>query len=127
MAEQAPDDEDVRSMLESNQSDLIALEVAEYKLRVEHYPSDLARKFELGRRYYAAGDMENAIACLQEAQSDPKSRVSAQLFLGQAFLKMEYADEAIETFRAASQNKDVLPEVSMELRYWLMCALQAKA
>ncbi len=127
MQEEAPNDEDVNRMLSQAEESLLKLEVEEYKLRVEAYPSDLARKLELGKRLFAVGDMDGAITLLQEAQADPKGRTVALTFLGQAFLKIEYVDEAIETFRRALESKELSPELQLELRYFLMTGLENKA
>lgn len=127
MKESAPGDEDVERMFSQAVADQSKLEVEEYKLRVEAYPSDLTRKLELGKRLFNIGDMDGAITMLQEAQGDPKGRQVALTYLGQAFLKIEYIDEAVETFRRALESKELTPELQLELRYFLMAALQAKA
>lgn len=127
MAEQAPTDEDVGRMFAQATDDFNKLEADEYRLRVEAYPSDLSRKLELGKRLFAIGDWDGAITLLQEAQTDPKGRTVALTYLGQAFLKIDYIDEAIETFRKALESRELTPELQLELRYFLMAALQAKA
>ncbi|MFZ4575835.1 MAG: tetratricopeptide repeat protein [Phycisphaerales bacterium] len=127
MLDGAKDDDMVRRMYDQHVEDLNKLEVNEFKLRVEAYPSDLVRKFELGKRLFSIGDMDGAIGMLQEAQSDPKNRLLALTYLGQAFLKIEYVDEAIETFRRALESRELSPEHALELRYHLLTALQVRA
>jgi tetratricopeptide (TPR) repeat protein len=127
MLDGAPDDDMVRRMYDQHVEDLNKLEVGEFKLRVEAYPSDLVRKFELGKRLFVAGDLDGAIGLLQEAQNDPKNRVASLMYLGQAFVKIDYVDEAIETFRRALDSREISPETTLELRYYLVTALQAKA
>lgn len=127
MLEQAPDDEDVNRMFADADRHFKDLEIAEFKLRVEHYPTDLARKFELGKRFFNAGMYNEALELLQEAQNDPKSRIAAQNLLGQSFLKIDWVDEAIEAFKRALDSREIMPEVQMELRYMLMLALIARA
>ena len=126
MLEESPGDEDVTRMYADSDKQFKDLEIAEFKLRVEHYPTDLAKKFELGKRYFNAGMYNEAIEMLQEAQNDPKSRIAAQNYLGQSFLKIDWIDEAIEAFRRALDGRDILPEMQMELRYMLMLALIAR-
>jgi tetratricopeptide (TPR) repeat protein len=126
MLESAPQEEAVMRMLAQAQDELARLELDEFKLRVEAYPSDLTRKFELGKRFFAVGEYNESITCLQEAQADPKNRVPALLMLGQSFLKIEWIDESIGTFRQALEMREVMPETNLELRYWLMVALQTK-
>ncbi len=127
MAEQAPGDEMVGRMHEQAKEKLAKLELDEYKLRVENYPTDLVRKYELGKRYFALGHHNEAIQYFQQAQSDPKNRVQAMNLLGQSFLAIDWTDEAIETFRAVQDAREVSPEGALELRYWLMVSLQTKA
>ncbi|MGD9790535.1 MAG: hypothetical protein AB7Q00_00230 [Phycisphaerales bacterium] len=103
------------------------LEVEEHRLRVEAYPTDITRKFELGRRLFMTERYEEAIPQLQDAQSDPRSRLHALNMLAQCFLKMGWVDEAIETFRNALGGKEVMGDTQMDLQYGLMTALQAKA
>lgn len=121
-----PGDEMLTRMLTQAQTEHAELELAEHQLRVENYPTDLVRKFELGKRYFAVGKFNEAIDVLQEAQADPKNRASALLFLGQSFLNIHWHDEAIETFRRGLDIRDISPELNLETRYWLMVGLERK-
>jgi tetratricopeptide (TPR) repeat protein len=127
MLEQAPGSEMIQRMLKQAEDEHADLETAEYRLQVEAYPTDLTRKFELGKRYFARGEHDKAIEMFQEAQHDPKNRAAALSLLGQAFLKIGWTDEGIGALRTALDVRDLLPDLHMEIRYWLMCALQAKA
>jgi len=117
------------------------MEIEEFRLRVEQYPTDLTKKFDLGSRLFDmarlkqnAGDatggglFEQVIPLLQEAKIDPRARSQASNFLGQSFMAIGWNDEAIDTFRAAiAGHEDGNNERGMELRYGLMLALKAKA
>jgi tetratricopeptide (TPR) repeat protein len=127
MLESKPDDEMLLRMLEAANEDLLNLEIAEFKLRVEHYPTDLVRRFEYGKRLFAAGQYNDAIETFQEAQNDPKNRGAALNLLAQSFLKIGWTDEAIDALRRAMDQRDLMPETQLEMRYWLMVALQAKS
>jgi len=127
MLEQAGDDEMIRRMHDQQVEDLNKLEVQEFKERVENYPSDLTKKFELGRRLFAIGDWDGTISMMQEAQSDPKNKVVSLTMLGQAFVKIDYIDEAVETFKKALESRELTPELQLELRYHLLTALQIRA
>ncbi len=128
MLERAPEAEKerVERMLAHEQETLLNLELEEYRLRVEAYPTDLARKFELGKRYFTAGRYNEAVELFQESQQDPKNRAVSLLYLGQSFLKINWNDEAVETFRRGIEVKDMAPEMGLEMRYWLMVALEQK-
>lgn len=105
------------------------MEIEEYKLRVDAYPTDLGLKYELGRKYFSAGEYEDAIALLQEAQSDPKIRGVVRGMLAECFLKIGWLDEAIQTYRDAIDIQGDMgsPENMLNLRYGLVVALQEKA
>ena len=108
MLEQAPDHADLQRMHAQNVQHHAELELEEHKLRVEAYPTDLVRKFELGKRYFALGKYNEAIDIFQEAQADPKNRAASLSFLGQSFLNIQWSDEAIETFRRGLRSRTSL-------------------
>jgi len=99
-------------------------EIKEYQIRVENYPTDVKLKYELGRRQLTLGNNEDAIALFQEAREEPTIRTSVLQMLGQAFLAIDYPDEAVESLRQALEQRDITPEQNMDLRYFLLCALQ---
>lgn len=127
MAEKAPGDAMVASILNSAEEDLAKLEITEYKARLEAYPTDMSLKYELGRRYFESGMYGECIEYLQQSQNDPKNRVASLNMLGQAFLKVDYISEAVEMFRQALENRDIGAETDLDLRYGLLMALQTKA
>lgn len=102
------------------------LEVEELKLRVEAYPTDVGKKYELGTAYFKAERYEDAIPFFQEAQGDPRFRGRAHGALAECFYRMQWIDEAIQTYRSAAEARELLPEQLMELQYGLMRALQSK-
>lgn len=117
----------VQRMLDEENKKLLDLELMEFKLRVEAYPTDLSRKFELAKRYFAAGNHHDAIELLQEAQSDPRVRVQAGNMLGLSFQAIGYLEEAVHTFRTALEVQNILPDTALEINYNLMVALADKA
>ncbi len=125
--EAAPNDPDLPGIAETAARELFEAEIETYKLKVQAYPTDLGLKYELGRRYFGLEKFDDAIALFQEAQNDPKHRASVLNYMGQAFLRSNLEDEAIETFRAAlASTAEKSVDLDRELRYWLMVALQAK-
>lgn len=127
MLEKSPGEDTVERMFTQAQDEHAALELEEHIERVKHYPTDLPRRFELGKRYFQVGKYSESIEQFQEAQHDARNRAAAMTMLGQAFHKIGWNEEAIETFRHAAELKDLLPDVQMEIRYFLMVALHAKA
>lgn len=110
------------------QAEYLRMEIEEFRLRVEHYPTDLGVKFELGKRLFESGDTDGAIALFQMTQQDAKRRVDSLNYLGQAFVKINWIDEAVHTYRQAIDAYKVgTDEMGLGLRYGLLSALHAKA
>ncbi|MHC4294325.1 MAG: tetratricopeptide repeat protein [Planctomycetota bacterium] len=96
----------------------LAFELQEYTERAENYPTDLAIKFELGKRQYLSGKYDEAIGSLQQAQRDPRRHIPALNYLGQAFAKKGWLQEASETYERALETE--MPEVrKKEILYHL--------
>lgn len=103
----------------------LAFELEEFAERAANYPTDMAIKYELGRRQFIAGRYDDAIATLQQARRDPKHRTSAMTLLGSAFFKKEWYSEAGETFEQALEG-DVPEARQKELRYNLGLTFEAQ-
>jgi tetratricopeptide (TPR) repeat protein len=103
---------------------------AEIKLgeqQVLAYPTDLTKRFDLGKKLYQIGRYEEAIGQFQEAKTDVKNRSNVYYYLGLSFQKINWNDEAIETLRQAlAMHTTHEDAVGMELRYALMEALGAR-
>lgn len=84
-------------------STLAELRVAEARRRVERNPSDLGARFELGRGLLEAGDLDAAIAELQQAVKDPRKKTDAMFLLGRAFERKGLPDLALGQFDKALQ------------------------
>ncbi len=127
-AEASPGDGALREEYEKVRTQLLEAEIAEYKLRVEAYPTDLGHKFELGKRCFELGRFDEAIPLFQESRNEAKRRVESLNFLAQAFHKAGYTDEAIHTYRQALEAHQIKgDELSLALRYGLMTALHQRA
>ncbi|MCK4602567.1 MAG: tetratricopeptide repeat protein, partial [Phycisphaerae bacterium] len=101
----------------------LEFELVEYADRAKNYPTDLAIKFELGRRQLLDKNYDEAIALLQQAQRDPRRHVQAMNYLAQAFASKGWYREAAETYERALQSE--MPEDrSKELKYNLADALE---
>ena len=96
----------------------LAFELEEFTERTANYPTDLALKFELGRRQFLSGLYDEAIASLQQAQRDPRRALRARSLIGQAFAKKGWYRESAETLERALQV-EMTEERSKELRYFL--------
>ncbi len=124
----SPADAAAQATLMEAQKQLLALEISEFEARTAAYPTELAIKFELGRRYFDVGRFDDAIDLLQQAKDEAKNRASALSYLGRAFAAKGWHEEAIGTFRLALEGHPDLNDAGgMELRYGLMCSLQQHA
>jgi tetratricopeptide (TPR) repeat protein len=127
-ANKNPEDTKAAEVLREAQRQFTELELKEYRLRVEAYPTETRWKFEVAKRAFALGDVDGSIPLFQQAASDAKLRTEALQMLGEAFLKIGYTDEAIDAFRRSLENHKVATdERGMGLSYGLMCALETKA
>ena len=127
-AEKAPDDAELRSKASAAGRKLLELEIEEYNERVKHYPTDLVIKYELGRRQYQLGNFEDAVRHFQLAKDAAGISGQARFYLAQCFLKLDFIDEAENTFREAitSRQSDT-DDLGLQLRYGLMEVLEQKA
>ncbi|MEX0742250.1 MAG: tetratricopeptide repeat protein [Phycisphaeraceae bacterium] len=118
----------LQQQLKHTLSEQVKFELKEYAERAKNYPTDMGVRFNLGRRQFVLGDNDAAIANFQEAQSDPKNRPWALRYLGEAFARKEWLDEAIDTFhRGIEVHPYADDRLALELRYELMKVLEAKA
>ena len=127
-ADAAPDDQQAQHAYKALADEFVTLEIAEYRLRIENYPTDLKLKFGLGKLFFAQGEHEDAIAMFQESQNESRHRVASRSFLGRSFLAIGWIDEAVQTLRDAMDvHKVHSDDTGLELRYFLLTALQMKA
>jgi len=95
---------------------LLAFELDEYTERAENYPTNLAIKYELGRRQFLAGNYDDAVGSFQQAQRDPKRHLQALNYLGQTFAKKGWLREAADTYKKALDG-DLTEARAKDIRY----------
>jgi len=81
--------------------DQLRLELKVYKERTQQYPTDMRLRYQYGLRLFKAGRHDDAIPVLQDARSDPKTRVQCNLYIGRCFFEKGYHAQAIDTFKEA--------------------------
>ncbi len=126
-ADANPADENAKAALRQAVRAFHEMELEEFRARSEAYPTDLTIKFEMGKRHFVLGNFDDAIAAFQDSQNEGKLKAMSLNLMAQAFIKQDWIDEAIETFKRTLDIKDLLPDLTLEVRYHLMTALQAKA
>lgn len=97
-----------------------------YRERVEKYPTELRLKFRLGGALFAAGEYDEAIPVLQEAQADPRSRVNCQLLIGRAFFEKQAYSQSVEVLREALGKYELSgDDLGKKMMYWVGRAYEA--
>jgi tetratricopeptide (TPR) repeat protein len=102
----------------------LSFQIAECQKRVEHFPTDLAIRFEMGALYFQAGKIAEAIQEFQKAQSNPHKRTAAMNYLAQCFAKRKMFDLAARTLQNAIKEKPVFDDEKKDLIYNLGCVLE---
>jgi tetratricopeptide (TPR) repeat protein len=125
--EAKPGDGEAKSRLSKLNAKLNSVELEHFRLCVENYPTDLQGKYEYGARLVRNKKYDEAIPLFQEAQKDPRHKISAMDKIGLCFfLKGWYAD-AIDIFMQAIETYEIKDDgVAKELRYNLARSYEQK-
>jgi len=127
-AESKADDAEAQSKYKEARTKFLEMEVRELTATVAEYPTDLRYKYELGRRLFELDKFNDAIPLLQDAASDSKVRPRALGMLARSFSKIDFLDEAVQTFRDAVEAQQIPDDdTGMDLRFGLMGALRDHA
>ncbi|UCD52476.1 MAG: tetratricopeptide repeat protein [Phycisphaerales bacterium] len=120
-----PNDAEARAELEELEKALHATELEHYRLCMENHPTDLGAKYEYAVRLMRSGQYNEAIPLFQDAQRDPRRKISAMDKIGYCFfLKQWYAD-AIDVFTRAIEAYEIKDDATAkDLRYNLARAYE---
>jgi tetratricopeptide (TPR) repeat protein len=103
------------------------LEMAEFQLILDHYPTDSSARYNVAVRMFELGQHQEAIPVFQHVRSDPKYRVNATVLLGQSFLAAGFMDEAVDTLKGVIDEYPARgDERSIKMYYWYGRALEEK-
>jgi len=119
-----PNNKDLQAKIIGLKSERSKFKVEEFRRRVQAYPTDMHMHFLLGGALYAAGQIDEAIAELQNSVRDPKHRLESYRCLGEAFSKKDMYDLAVEQFKKALASSSLSTEQTKELRYLLAKAYE---
>jgi tetratricopeptide (TPR) repeat protein len=116
--EAKPEDKEAQVRLSKLNATLNSVELEHYGLCVKNYPTDLQGKYEYGVRLVRNKKYDEAIPLFQEAQKDPRHKISSMDKIGLCFfLKGWYAD-AIDIFTQAIDAYEIKDDgIAKELRY----------
>ncbi len=102
-------------------------ELEHYRLCVENYPTDLSAKYEYGLRLMRNERYNEAIPLFQDAQKDPRRRISAMDKIGYCFFMKGWFADAIDVFSRAIDSYEIKDDaIAKELRYNLALAHEAQ-
>ncbi|UCF43745.1 MAG: tetratricopeptide repeat protein [Planctomycetota bacterium] len=126
-AEANPEDEQAKSLLSELSARLNSTELEHYRLCVENYPTDLRAKYEYGVRLLRDGRYDEAIPLFQEAQRDPRRKISSMDKTGLSFFMKGWYADAIDVFTRAIDSYEIKDDgVAKELRYNLARAYEVQ-
>ncbi len=98
----------------------LRFELAVFKERLEHYPTDNRVRFEYGVRNFQAGRFDDAIPLFQSARVDPKNRAACGMYLGRCFFRKGYHAQAIAALQEAIGGYEFSDDdLAKDMRYWL--------
>jgi tetratricopeptide (TPR) repeat protein len=123
--EARPDATETKEQVADLTATLNDTETMHYRLCVENYPTDLAHKYEYALRLMRNGRYNDAIPLFQEAQKDPRRRISAMDKVGYCFFMKGWYADAVDIFRQAIDAYEIKDDaVAKELRYNLARAYE---
>jgi tetratricopeptide (TPR) repeat protein len=111
-------DEQAKSAVAELSAELDSFELEHYRLCVRNYPTDLRAKYEYGIRLFGNKQYDDAIPLFQEAQRDPRHKISAMDKIGLCFFMKGWFADAVDIFTQAIESYDIKDDdVAKELRY----------
>ncbi len=120
-----PDNEQLKTALEQLQTELNNTELEHYRLKMENYPTNLEAKYDYATRLVRNKKYDEAIPLFQEAQKDPKKRLSSLNQTGLCFFMKGWFTDAIDILGNAFDSYDAKDSaMGKELRYNLARAYE---
>ncbi len=123
----APSDAAAQAGVRELTETLARTELEHYRLCVENYPTDLSAKYEYGLRLMRNERYNEAIPLFQDAQKDPRRRISAMDKIGYCFFMKGWYADAIDVFSRAIDSYEIKDDaIAKELRYNLALAHESQ-
>jgi tetratricopeptide (TPR) repeat protein len=120
-----PDDAQAKATLAELSAQLNHFELEHFRLSVQNYPTDLPAKYEYAVRLMQNKQYNEAIPLLQDAQKDPRRKISAMNKIGLCFFLKGWLTDAIDVFNEAIEAHEIKDDdVAKELRYNLARAYE---
>jgi tetratricopeptide (TPR) repeat protein len=120
-----PNDGQARMKVEELTIQLNNTELEHYRLCMENYPTDLQAKFEYAVRLARNKRYNEAIPLFQEAQKDPRRKITSMNMMGFCFFMKGWFQDAIDIFTQAIESYEIKEDaIAKELRYNLARAYE---
>jgi tetratricopeptide (TPR) repeat protein len=103
-ARRNPNNERLAVKASTMKAEFVQKEIEFLSHSVELHPQDMRRKLELAQRYRSAKQPSKAIPLLQQAVTDPRIKVDAQVLLGECFIDEKKLDLARRQFERALEG-----------------------
>ena len=111
-------DEQAKAAVAELSAQLNSFELEHYRLCVQNYPTDLRAKYEYGVRLLRNKQYDDAIPLFQEAQRDPRHKISAMDNIGLCFFMKGWFADAIDILTQAIESYNIKDDdIAKELRY----------
>lgn len=105
--------------------ELLAIQIDEYRKRVERQPTDMGHRYSLGVCLFKKGDIDTAAGEFQRTVNDPKLRRSSHRLLGYCFARKNLLDLAAGQYAAYLQLiEDEQADETKEVRFNLARAYE---
>lgn len=118
------EDEEDEATVSILRRELAGMKIGYAKWEAERYPNDLQLKFELGKLYFNAGQLTEAIQQFQFAKENPQRSVRSMIYLGKAFALKGQTNIAADQFEEALEHLASMDETRKEVLYELGLLLQ---
>ncbi len=100
------------------------MRVAEFRRRIEARPTDFGLRCQLGEALLATGDVDGAIAELQQGVKDPRRKNDARLALATAFRKKGLPELAAKQLAAALDDIGDFGQKARGIMYEMGCVAE---
>ncbi len=120
-----PDDANAKSKVEELSAQLNSTELEHHRLCVQNYPTDLQVKYEYAECLFHNKRYDEAIPLFQEAQKDPRRKITAMNKIGMCFFIKGWLADAIDIFAQTIDSYEIKEDnIAKELRYNLARAYE---
>jgi tetratricopeptide (TPR) repeat protein len=103
--------------LEKAKKERSNLLIADARKRLDHNPTDLQLRYELGEQLTIAGEYRDALAELQRARQNPNARLKAMNLLGRCYRELGMLDLAAKQLEGAAAEMLIMDAVKKEIVY----------